>query len=65
MDADPILREVHQMKDQFAREMGYDLSKMCDYLRKQAAKHPERMVYPPSETVIPAKRRAATRKTTK
>ena len=65
MDTDPILREVHRMKDQFAREMGYDLSKMCERLREDAKKHPERMVYPPSKTAVPGKRRTATRKTAK
>ena len=44
MNADPILRQVHRMKDQFAREMEYDLSKMCERLREDAKQHPERMV---------------------
>ena len=65
MDTDPILREVHRMKDQFAREMGYDLAKMCERLREDEKKHPERMVYPPSKTVTTDKRRAAKRKTAK
>ena len=65
MDTDPILREVHRMKDQFAREVGYDLSRMCERLREDAKKHPERMVYPPSKTAAPRKRLMATRKTAK
>ncbi|OQC06658.1 MAG: hypothetical protein BWX80_01465 [Candidatus Hydrogenedentes bacterium ADurb.Bin101] len=65
MDTDPILREVHQMKDLFARSMGYDLSRMCERLREDAEKHPERMVYPPSQTAAPVKRRTVTRKTAK
>ena len=32
MAVDPILREVHRMKDQFARKFDYDLQKMFDYL---------------------------------
>lgn len=44
MRADPILKEVHRMKDQFAREMGYDLDKMFEHLRANERKHPERMV---------------------
>ena len=44
MRADPILQEVHRMKDQFAREMGYDLDKMFEHLRANEQKHPERMV---------------------
>ena len=59
MATDPILREVYRMKDQFAREMGYDLKKMCDHLREEDKKHPERLVFPPSKTAAPAKRRAA------
>jgi len=65
MDTDPILREVHKMKDQFARSMGYDLSRMCERLREDAEKHPERMVYPLSNTAAPVKHRTTTRKTTK
>jgi len=65
MKTDPILREVHRMKDQFAREMGYDLAKMCERLREDEKKHPERMVYPPSKTAAPAKRRNTNRKTAK
>ncbi len=65
MKTDPILREVHRTKDQFARKMGYDLSKMCERLREDAKKHPQRMVYPPSKTATPAKRGTARRKTAK
>ncbi|HOC70235.1 MAG TPA: hypothetical protein PKO23_15620 [Candidatus Hydrogenedentes bacterium] len=53
------------MKDLFARSMGYDLSRMCERLREDAEKHPERMVYPPSQTAAPVKRRTVTRKTAK
>ncbi len=65
MKTDPILREVHRMKDLFAREVGYDLAKMCERLREDEKKHPERMVYPPSETLARGKRRTATQKAAK
>ena len=47
MHSDPILREVHRIKDKLAREVGYDVGKMFDRLREAAKKHPERMVMPP------------------
>ena len=65
MDADPILREVHRIKDKLARQYDYDIAKMCEHFREEAKKHPERMVYPPSKTAAPVKRRTATRKAAK
>jgi hypothetical protein len=65
MDSDPILREVHRMKDQCARQFDYDVAKIFEHLREQAKKHPERMVYPPTETLTRAKRRTATKKAAK
>ena len=65
MRHDPILREVHRMKDQFAREMGYDVDKMFEHFREQARKHPERMVRLVPETATRPKRRAVPRKTAK
>ena len=44
MDSDPILREVHRMKDELAREVGYDVKKLFERLREAAKEHPERMV---------------------
>ena len=35
-----MLREVHRMKDQWARQYEYDLSKICAHLREEAEKHP-------------------------
>ena len=46
MHSDPILREVHRIKDKLAREVGYDVGKMFDRFREAAKKHPERMVQP-------------------
>lgn len=43
MHSDPILREVHRMKDAFAREFDYDVEKIFEHLREEAKKHPERM----------------------
>ena len=43
MHSDPILREVHRMKDQCARQYNYDVSKIFAHLREEAEKHPERM----------------------
>ena len=65
MDSDPILREVHRMKDQCARQFDYDVAKIFEHLREQAKKHPERMAYPSSKTVTPGKRRTATQKAAK
>ena len=59
MDTDPILREVHRMKDLFAREVGYDLAKMCERPREDAKKHPERMVQPVPKIIAKGKQRAA------
>ncbi len=65
MDSDPILREVHRMKDQFARQFDYDVAKIFEHLREQAKKHPERMVRSIPETATPPKRRTATQKAVK
>ena len=65
MDTDPILREVHRMKDQFAQEVGYDLAKMCERLREDAKKHPERMVKPVPKPVTRGTLRTPNRKTAK
>ena len=65
MDSDPILREVHRMKDQFARQYDYDLGKIIKRLIEDEKKHPERMAYPSSKTVTPGKRRTATQKIAK
>lgn len=67
MDSDPILREVHRMKDRLARQVGYDVGKLFDRLREAAKKHPERMVQPMPKPATrdkqpPANKRAAKRK---
>ena len=65
MHSDPILREVHRMKDQFALQFDYDVDKMFAYLREQAKKPPERMAQLVPETKPRARRRTANRKSAK
>lgn len=40
MQSNPILEEVWKIKDDLAREAGYDLHRFCENLRKWAAEHP-------------------------
>jgi hypothetical protein len=40
MKPDPILEEVWRVKDELAREAGYDLHRMCENLRRWEAEHP-------------------------
>ena len=40
MKADPILEEVWRIKDELAREAGYDVRRLCENTRKRAAEHP-------------------------
>jgi len=65
MHSDPILREVHRMKDQCARQYGYDVSKIFAHLREEAEKHPERMAAITPVAIPHAKPRTPTRKTAK
>jgi hypothetical protein len=46
MEKDPILREVYRIKDELNREIGGDVEKLFERLRKFAEEHPERMVQP-------------------
>ena len=43
MHSDPILRAVHRMKDESAREMDYDIHKIFQRMRENEKKHPKRM----------------------
>jgi hypothetical protein len=65
MHSDPILREVHRMKDKLAREVGYGVEKLFDRLREVAKRHPERMVKPAPKPVTRDNPRTANRKTAK
>jgi hypothetical protein len=40
MNADPIIAEVWQIKDDLAREAGYDIHQLCENTRKWMAEHP-------------------------
>lgn len=40
MKADPILEELWRVKDEIAREAGYDVRRLCENTRKWAAEHP-------------------------
>ena len=40
MKPDPILEEVWRIKDELAREAGYDIHRMFENLRKWQAEHP-------------------------
>ncbi len=65
MHGDPILREVHRMKDESAREMDYDIHKIFQRMRENEKKHPERMAQPAPETAMPPKPRTIPRKNAK
>jgi hypothetical protein len=40
MKSNPILEEVWRIKDELAREAGYDLHRLCENTRKWAEGHP-------------------------
>ena len=40
MKSNPILEEVWRIKDDLAREAGYDVHRLCENTRKWAAEHP-------------------------
>jgi hypothetical protein len=40
MKSNPILEEVWRIKDELAREAGYDVHRLCENTRKWAAEHP-------------------------
>ena len=65
MHSDPILQEVHRMKDKLAREVGYDVERLFDRLREVAKKHPERMVKPAPRPAAQRGPRTANRKAAK
>jgi hypothetical protein len=44
MDYDPILKEVHAMKEQLAREVNYDFRKLCQRLRETEKRYADRLV---------------------
>ena len=40
MKTNPILEEVWRIKDELAREAGYDINRYCEQLRAWSAAHP-------------------------
>jgi len=40
MKSNPILEEVWRIKDELAREAGFDLHRLCENTRRWAAAHP-------------------------
>lgn len=40
MKSNPILEEVWRIKDELAREAGYDIHRLCEATRKWAEAHP-------------------------
>ena len=40
MKAEPILEEVWRIKDELAREAGYDIHRLCENTRQWATQHP-------------------------
>jgi hypothetical protein len=40
MKSEPILEEVWRIKDELAREAGYDVHRLCENTRQWAAAHP-------------------------
>jgi len=65
MHSDPILREVHRMKDESAREMDYDVHKIFQRMQENEKKHPERMAKITPVAVPHAKPRTGPRKNAK
>jgi len=51
MKANPILQEVWRIKDELAREAGYDINRYCEQLRAWSATfpHPGPIVSSPEE----------------
>lgn len=41
MKPNPILEEVWRVKDELAREAGYDIHRFCENTRQWAAEHPQ------------------------
>ena len=40
MKPNPVLEEVWRVKDEMAREAGYDVHRLCENTRQWAAEHP-------------------------
>jgi len=50
---DPIVEEIHRIRDEHARKSGYDLHAMCEDIRqKQAASGRQVVTRPPRKPVV-------------
>ncbi len=48
MRDDPIVEEVRRVREEYARQFGFDLRAMAEDLPKHEQEHPERLVaFPP------------------
>jgi len=61
MKTDPIIREVYRIKDQLNREVGGDVGKLFEILRRAEKEHPERMVNLAQVRKISGRKRASTK----
>jgi hypothetical protein len=41
---DPIVEEIHAVREEIARRFDYDWSRFYAHLREEQAKHPERVI---------------------
>ena len=65
MQTDPIMQEIHRIKDELNREIGGDVRKLIAMLRESEKEHPERMVQPAPTASKTGGRRAAKGKPSK
>jgi hypothetical protein len=42
---DPIVEEIHAIREQIAQECNYDIKQIVARLRKHEKEHPDRLVY--------------------
>jgi len=59
MLADPIVEEVRRVRQEYARQLNYDLHAIAADLRKQEQEHPERLVSFPAKSPRKRKRTQA------
>ena len=45
---DPIVEEIRQIRTELAREANYDLHTICERIREEERRHPERLSKPRS-----------------
>ena len=42
---DPIVEEIHAVREEIARACNYDLKQIMEHLRKKEEKHPGRVIH--------------------